>query len=33
MWLLKEGKQKDQHYLNQSYRLKCQTDTMIEENA
>jgi len=32
MWLLKEGKQKAQHYHNQSYRLKCQMDTYIEEN-
>ena len=30
MWLLKEGKQKAQHYHNQSYRLKCQLDSMIE---
>jgi len=33
MWLLKVGKQKAQHYHNQSYRLKCQMDSIIEENA
>lgn len=33
MWLLKQGKQKALHYDHQSYRLKCQIDSTIEENT